>query len=56
MPRDGIYEVGTGASKRGRLVVYLRVMLVTPQLRALLRTMPLGLVRVLPDLHRIGTA
>jgi hypothetical protein len=56
MPRDGIYEVGTGASKRGRLVVYLRVMLVTPQLRALLRTMPPGLVRVLPDLHRIGTA
>jgi hypothetical protein len=56
MPLDGVYEVGTGASKRGRLVVYLRVILVTPQLRVLLRTMPPGLARVLPELHRIGTA
>jgi hypothetical protein len=56
MPQDGIYEVGTATSKRGRPIVFVRVMLVTPQLRALLRTMPPGLVRVLPNLRRIGTA
>jgi hypothetical protein len=56
MARDGISEVGTATSEQGRPVVFLRVMLVTPQLRVLLRTMPRGLVRVLPSLRRIGSA
>ena len=55
-PRDGIYEVSPAISRRGRPLVAIRVMLVTPQLRALLRTMPAGLVRVLPSLRRIGGA
>src|SRR5690242_15832998 len=56
MPRARIYEVGTATSQRGRAVVFVRVTFFTPQLRALLRTMPRGIVRVLPELHRIGRA
>ena len=55
-PRDGIYEVDAGTSRLGRPLVLVRVMLVTPQLRALLRTMPPSLVRVLPTLRRVGSA
>ena len=55
MPRYGIYEVGTATSEQGRPIVFIRVILFTPRLRALLRTMPRGLVRVLPDLRRIGS-
>jgi hypothetical protein len=56
MPHDGIYEVGPATTKRGQPIVFLRVMFVTPRLRALLRTMPRGAVRVLPNLSRIGSA
>ena len=56
MSRYGISEVGTATSEQRRPIVFIRVTFFTPRLRDLLRTMPRGLVRALPDLRRIGSA
>lgn len=54
MTHYGIYEVGAAMSGRGQPVLESRTLRMTPRLRAWLRTMPPGLVQIVPDLRRVS--